>query len=741
MRTHDGNVYAISNYDPFSNASVLARGIVGSRSTAEGDVPFVASPMHKQAFDLRTGQCLDDADVRIPTYDVRVLDGDVLVGPPRRPADLGEPVTLPLAGYRIGVTAARKVDEQVDLLERRGADVVWAPAAVDGPQPGRRRVPAGGDRGRAGAARRPVPRHDRHRDEGVVRRRRVVGAAARPAVGAGRRRDPGPRAQERRRAPSARAAGAVGAGLGVLRRRARPPARTAPLDGRRIVVQEHGQSLSMVAHALRRQGADVTTVTVYRVASADDPEPMFRMVDLVADRALQAVTFTSAPAVAAMMEAAGSTGRRDDLVGAFQADVLASCVGPVTAAAFEMWGVPTIFPDRSRLAAMVKQLETELPSRHRRHHPGGRRPPAAGARRDGAARRGRDQALPRALRRAAEPDGQPRTRRRPAATCSPRCPRAPPAPSTRSRWRSPGCARRSAPGPCRPWSSAATGWRSDALDAARDRRARHPAPLRQPGRPRPDRRGRPSCSACPPRRRTSSSARPRSTTCWPPSDEPTVVVPLLLSTGHHVRHDLPASLAAGRAVPWSWARPRARTGCSPRPRSSASSGRARCPASRSSWWRPGRVTRSRARDLGARRPLPRRAVARTGHRRDARWPGDAARRRGHPRVRGLALPARRRLLRGPAARDLRGRGRRGGRDRAAPRRVARGQRTILVAESRDQVWTSRRDPGASSVPDSGPPRSRPHRKSMSSMSVSRAVRRLSRLGGRVGAGRSPSVPE
>jgi nitrite reductase (NADH) small subunit len=81
LRTHDGNVYAISNYDPFSHASVLSRGIVGSRSTAEGDVPFVASPMHKQAFDLRSGQCLDDVDVRIPTYDVQVLDGDVLVGP------------------------------------------------------------------------------------------------------------------------------------------------------------------------------------------------------------------------------------------------------------------------------------------------------------------------------------------------------------------------------------------------------------------------------------------------------------------------------------------------------------------------------------------------------------------------------------------------------------------------------------------------------------------------------------
>ena len=56
-------------------------------------------------------------------------------------------------------------------------------------------------------------------------------------------------------------------------------------------------------------------------------------------------------------------GRRDDVITAFQADVIASCVGPVTAAAFEMWGVPTVFPERSRLAAMVKQLETELPSR------------------------------------------------------------------------------------------------------------------------------------------------------------------------------------------------------------------------------------------------------------------------------------------------------------------------------------------------------------------------------------------
>jgi nitrite reductase (NADH) small subunit len=80
FRTHNGNVYAMSNYDPFSQASVLARGIVGTR----GDIPFVASPMLKQAFDLRTGQCLDDAAVRVQTYDVRVVDGTVQVGGPHQ---------------------------------------------------------------------------------------------------------------------------------------------------------------------------------------------------------------------------------------------------------------------------------------------------------------------------------------------------------------------------------------------------------------------------------------------------------------------------------------------------------------------------------------------------------------------------------------------------------------------------------------------------------------------------------
>ena len=68
-------LFAVSNYDPFSGAFVLSRGIVGSR----GDVPKVASPVYKQTFSLRTGECFDDPSVRIATYDVRVADGRVQI--------------------------------------------------------------------------------------------------------------------------------------------------------------------------------------------------------------------------------------------------------------------------------------------------------------------------------------------------------------------------------------------------------------------------------------------------------------------------------------------------------------------------------------------------------------------------------------------------------------------------------------------------------------------------------------
>ncbi|MGW0335826.1 nitrite reductase small subunit NirD [Streptomyces sp. NPDC003011] len=67
FRDRGGRLYAIDNRDPFSGAAVLSRGLTGSQKGR----PFVASPLLKQRFDLESGQCLDDEEVRVATYEVR----------------------------------------------------------------------------------------------------------------------------------------------------------------------------------------------------------------------------------------------------------------------------------------------------------------------------------------------------------------------------------------------------------------------------------------------------------------------------------------------------------------------------------------------------------------------------------------------------------------------------------------------------------------------------------------------
>lgn len=66
-----GELCVIGNIDPFSGASVLSRGIVGSI----GDVATVASPIYKQRFDLHTGRCVDAPGIAVPWHEARIVDG------------------------------------------------------------------------------------------------------------------------------------------------------------------------------------------------------------------------------------------------------------------------------------------------------------------------------------------------------------------------------------------------------------------------------------------------------------------------------------------------------------------------------------------------------------------------------------------------------------------------------------------------------------------------------------------
>lgn len=73
---HASRVFAIGNYDPNAEASVLSRGLVGSL----GERIVVASPIYKHHFDLQTGECLEAPEHSVHAYPVRVDDGQVWVG-------------------------------------------------------------------------------------------------------------------------------------------------------------------------------------------------------------------------------------------------------------------------------------------------------------------------------------------------------------------------------------------------------------------------------------------------------------------------------------------------------------------------------------------------------------------------------------------------------------------------------------------------------------------------------------
>jgi len=75
VRLSEEEVYAVDHHDPHTGAPVMARGIVGSR----GDRPTIASPLHKEVYDLGTGECFTDGTLALRTYRTRIVGGMIEV--------------------------------------------------------------------------------------------------------------------------------------------------------------------------------------------------------------------------------------------------------------------------------------------------------------------------------------------------------------------------------------------------------------------------------------------------------------------------------------------------------------------------------------------------------------------------------------------------------------------------------------------------------------------------------------
>lgn len=75
FKLKSGDIYAVGNFDPFSEANVLSRGLVGDLQGHK----VVASPIYKHHYNLVTGECLEDQSVKIPAYPVVVQDEYVYI--------------------------------------------------------------------------------------------------------------------------------------------------------------------------------------------------------------------------------------------------------------------------------------------------------------------------------------------------------------------------------------------------------------------------------------------------------------------------------------------------------------------------------------------------------------------------------------------------------------------------------------------------------------------------------------
>ena len=275
-------------------------------------------------------------------------------------SDMGSDPTLPgvrpdqLDGFRIAVTSDRRSEDLIAAFERRGAEVIHAPAI---------RIAATADEARLTEDTRLIiaARPDVLLATTSYGIRRWFEAA--DAAGLGhdltttlehsRILVRGPKARG-----AVRAAGLDDSGMSdeettrslvdyVLRDDA---------AGTTVAVQLHGYTDEPQLDRLRAAGASVLTVAPYRWLLPEDSGRVLKLVDLICAGGVDAVTFTSAPAVEALFGAADGIGRLDDLLDALSETVVAAAVGPVTAGPLRAAGIEPLVPDRFRMGALIRQV-------------------------------------------------------------------------------------------------------------------------------------------------------------------------------------------------------------------------------------------------------------------------------------------------------------------------------------------------------------------------------------------------
>lgn len=267
-----------------------------------------------------------------------------------------------LTGFVVGVTADRRSGEQIELLSRKGAEVLHGPTI--------RTHPLGEEGDLADATRAVIadPPDVTLFSTGIGVRGWLeaaesldLGEQLLDALG---------RSELLTRGHKAHGA-AVTAGLTPAWET--PKETTAELieelgrrkaAGLRVAVQLDGAADAPLARRVAALGADVVPVPVYRWTLPSDAGPPHRLVTAICERRVDAVTFTARPQIENLVELAGAAGLLDDVTAAMTTDVTPVCVGPVCAtAAVDAGFADPVVPERYRLGSMVHALAAAFAGR------------------------------------------------------------------------------------------------------------------------------------------------------------------------------------------------------------------------------------------------------------------------------------------------------------------------------------------------------------------------------------------
>jgi uroporphyrinogen-III synthase len=268
----------------------------------------------------------------------------------------------PLEGFRIGVTSHRRSKDLIEALERRGAEVLHAPALKIAPvQEDMRLI----DDTRAIIAAKP----DLCIATTAYGMRRWCEAADSFGIGdelletlaACRMFVRGPKARG-----AVRAAGLADVGISS-------DETTATLvdmllkegvRGKTVAIQLHGYTDVRQLERLRMSGATVLTVTPYRWVKPDGEDKLPRLIEAACSGNLDVLTFTSAPAVDAMWSTAHEMGLYKQLVDSLKTTVTTAVVGPITAQPLIDAGLSPLIPERFRMGALIRLVCEHLALNH-----------------------------------------------------------------------------------------------------------------------------------------------------------------------------------------------------------------------------------------------------------------------------------------------------------------------------------------------------------------------------------------